>query len=308
MTPANNDPINKMLKPGKQQQIIALWSVVCLLGAIQATKRQKYFVDFDILLIEVAYMKDKFIESAKEVLGRAQHILVLSGAGLSTEAGIPDFRSKNGLYSLDFHGYNPETILSHSFYIDHTELFYDYLRTRLNFAGILPDESYLLLAKLEAAGKTFAVLTQNIDSLHLAAGSSNVIELHGSLDRFYCDQCGRTYPARAVMKPDGPIRCTCGGTIRPDVVLFDEDVPKIADAWVAAEQSDVLLVLGTSLLVYPVAHIPQLFLESKKPVIIINRDPTPFSLNSNVIEINGEISTTLKKLFPDYFEAEPEEY
>lgn len=253
-------------------------------------------------------IKDKFIESAKDVLAKAHHILVLSGAGLSTEAGIPDFRSKNGLYSVDFHGYNPETILSHSFYIDHADLFYDYLRTRLNYTGILPDDSYILLAKLEQAGKISAVLTQNIDSLHLEAGSDNVIELHGSLKRFYCDHCAKVYPAEDVMKPDSPVRCDCGGSIRPDVVLFDEDVPKITDAWSAAGEADVLLVLGTSLLVYPVAYIPQLFLDHKKPVIIINRDPTPFSLNSNVIEINGEIGATLKKLFPDYFEPEPEDY
>lgn len=251
-------------------------------------------------------MKDKFIESAKAILEKAGNILVLSGAGLSTEAGIPDFRSKNGLYNVDFHGYNPETILSHSFYRDHTALFYEYLRTRLNYTGIRPDESYQLLAKLGQAGKISAVLTQNIDSLHLDAGSANVIELHGSLKRFYCAQCGKAYPPEAIMELDAPVVCDCGGSIRPDVVLYDEDVPKIADAWIAADQADALLVLGTSLLVYPVAYLPQLFLDHKKPVVIINRDPTPYALNSGVVEINGEIGATLKKLFPTFFEPDPD--
>lgn len=255
-------------------------------------------------------MNDKYIESAKKSLDQAEKILVLSGAGLSTEAGIPDFRSKNGLYSVSFHGHSPETVLSHRFYKRNPEQFYEYLRTRLNYTGARPDGSYELLAQLEKAGKIAAILTQNIDSLHLDAGSQHVIELHGSLKRFYCDQCGRLYSASDQMKPDGSVYCDCGGIIRPDVVLYDEDVPKIADAWIAADQADLLLVLGTSLLVYPVASIPQLFLDRKKPVVIINRDPTPYSLHSGVTEINGEIGLTLKKLFPQYFEQteDPDEY
>lgn len=250
-------------------------------------------------------MKDKYIESARTKLENARHILVLSGAGLSTEAGIPDFRSKNGLYSQDFHGYSPETILSHRFYTEHTDLFYEYLRTRLNYTGIAPDASYNLLARLGQEGRILTILTQNIDSLHLEAGSPEVIELHGTLKRFYCDHCHRVYPAEEVLKAGGAVHCVCTGTIRPDVVLYDEDVPKMAEAWTAVDGADVLLVLGTSLLVYPVAYIPQLFLDQQKPVIIINRDPTPYALHSGVTEINGEIGATLRQLFPAYFEPAP---
>lgn len=253
-------------------------------------------------------MKDKFIERAKTQLENASRILVMSGAGLSTEAGIPDFRSKNGLYSVDFHGHNPETILSHSFYLNDTDLFYEYLRSRLNCTGILPDDSYRLLAKLEDEGRIQGVITQNIDSLHLEAGSRQVIELHGTLKRWYCDKCGQPYDAALMMQPETSPHCTCGGIIRPDVVLFDESVPHIADAWLAADQADLLLVLGTSLLVYPAAHLPTLFLEKQLPVIIINRDPTPYAFSRGVTEINGEIGATLKKIFPAYFPEEAESF
>lgn len=249
----------------------------------------------------VKKMIDKFIKTAQDRVAEASRILVMSGAGLSTEAGIPDFRSKNGLYSMDFHGHDPQNILSHSFYLNNTKLFYEYLRTKLNLTDIKPDDSYHLLAKLEKEGHVQGIITQNIDSLHLEAGSSNVIELHGTLKRWYCDQCGVKYEAKRMMEPDISPNCECGGIIRPDVVLFDESVPHIQDAWQAAEEADLLLVLGTSLLVYPAAHIPTIFLEKDLPVVIINRDPTPYALARGVTEINGEIGATLKQIFPTYF-------
>lgn len=249
----------------------------------------------------VKKMIDKFIKTAQDRVAEASRILVMSGAGLSTEAGIPDFRSKNGLYSMDFHGHDPQTILSHSFYLNNTKLFYEYLRTKLNLTDIKPDDSYHLLAKLEEEGRVQGIITQNIDSLHLEAGSTNVIELHGTLKRWYCDQCGVKYEAKRMMEPDISPNCECGGIIRPDVVLFDESVPHIQDAWQAAEEADLLLVLGTSLLVYPAAHIPTIFLEKDLPVVIINRDPTPYALARGVTEINGEIGATLKQIFPTYF-------
>ncbi len=254
----------------------------------------------------VQHLKDKFIEMARTRLADASRILVMSGAGLSTEAGIPDFRSKNGLYSVNFHGHSPETILSHSFYLNEPDLFYEYLRTRLNCSGILPDESYQLLARLEETGKVAGIITQNIDSLHREAGSRNVIELHGSLKRSYCDKCETPYSGPDLMDPATSFRCQCGGIFRPDVVLFDENVPQIGDAWLAADQADLLLVLGTSLVVYPAAQLPTLFLDKGLPVIIINRDPTPYALSRGVIEINGEIGATLKQLFPDYFDPIPD--
>lgn len=243
-------------------------------------------------------MKELMAE-AKLKVDRAGRILVLSGAGLSTESGVPDFRSPNGLYSVDFHGYDPEVILSHRFYKQHTDLFYEYLRTRLNYTDIQPGISYRILADLEKSGRILGVLTQNIDSLHLTAGSHNVVELHGSLASYYCEKCGRQLDARTMMAEAASYQCACGGTIRPDVVLYDESVPKISDALAMAEQADLLLVLGTSLLVYPVAHIPMILLERDIPVVIINRDPTPYAGHRGVTEINGEIGTVLRELFPE---------
>lgn len=241
--------------------------------------------------------KDKYIVKARELIRNAKNIMVLSGAGLSTEAGIPDFRSKGGLYSHDFHGYNPETVLSHSFYLNNPELFWEYLRTELNYTDIKPSESYKLIAELEKEGRVKAVVTQNIDSLHPDAGSKNIIEIHGTLKKCFCDTCGKEYPYKDMMKKDTPVYCTeegCRGIIRPAVVLYDEDVPLMKDVIIAAEECDLLLVLGTSLLVYPVAYIPQLFLESGKEVIIINRDETPYAMAKGVTEINSSIGTALK--------------
>lgn len=241
------------------------------------------------------------IKQVSAILEKAKRILVLSGAGLSTESGIPDFRSPNGLYSVDFHGMNPERILSHRFFNDHTDLFYQYMRERLNYKGIQPDASYQLLAALEKDSRILAILTQNIDSLHIFAGSEKVVELHGSLARFYCDGCDKVYDASHMMTETVSYSCTCGGTIRPDVVLYDESVPKMNEAWRLAQEADLLLVLGTSLVVYPVGHIPQLFLDKGCPVVIINRDPTPYARKPGVSEINGEIGASLKALFPAYF-------
>lgn len=243
----------------------------------------------------------ELLAQAKLKVDQARRILVLSGAGLSTESGVPDFRSPNGLYSVDFHGYNPEVILSHSFYKNRTDLFYEYLRTRLNYTDIKPGISYRVLADLEQRGRIKGVLTQNIDSLHLAAGSQHVVELHGTLASYSCEQCGKHIDAKTMMDEHTPYHCDCGGTIRPDVVLYDESVPKISDALDMAEDADLLLVLGTSLLVYPVAHIPQILLERDLPVVIINRDPTPYADYRGVTEINGEIGTALRALFPESY-------
>ncbi len=237
-------------------------------------------------------------DKARKLLQNARNIMVLSGAGLSTEAGIPDFRSSNGLYANKFHGHSPETVLSHSFYLNQPELFWEYLRTSLNYSGIQPDDSYRLIAQLEQEGRVQTVVTQNIDSLHLAAGSKHVIEIHGTLKRCYCEQCGQEYPYEQLVNGDISPVCSCRGSIRPDVVLYDEDVPQIVDAVMAAETADLLLVLGTSLLVYPVASIPRLFLERALPVIIINRDKTPYHGAFNVLEINDALGSTLKYLFP----------
>ncbi|MFB0917468.1 MAG: NAD-dependent protein deacylase [Clostridiaceae bacterium] len=242
------------------------------------------------------FEKDKAVKLIKE----AKNIMVLSGAGLSTEAGIPDFRSKNGLYSHNFHGYRPETVLSHSFYNENPDLFWEYMKTKLNYTDNGPDDSYKLLAKLEQSGKIKAIVTQNIDSLHYEAGSKNVIEVHGTLKKCYCDSCLKEYSYSDLVNGLISYKCSCGGNIRPDVVLFDEDVPKIYNAVIEADKCDLLLVLGTSLVVYPVASIPRIFLEKNHPVIIINRDETPYHGVGNVTEINDSLGSTLKYIFSDY--------
>lgn len=239
------------------------------------------------------------IEKAKKYIKNASKIMVLSGAGLSTEAGILDFRSKNGLYSKNFHGYNPESILSYSFYNSQPELFWDYLRENLNYVGIKPDYSYKKLAQLEEEGKISSIVTQNIDSLHLDAGSKNVIEVHGSLKRCYCDLCGKEYSYEYMMDKNVNSNCevdNCKGTIRPDIVLYEEDVPKLISVYTEAEKADLLLVLGTSLKVYPIAQLPMTFINRGLPVIIINRDTTPYINAPNVVEINESIGDTLKKI------------
>lgn len=241
-------------------------------------------------------MLSPLMERAKEKITAAHRILVMSGAGLSTEAGIPDFRSQDGLYSVNFHGYAPERILSHSFYQNHHQLFMDYLRSHLNYGHLSPDKTYETLAEMEARGKVLGIVTQNIDSFHSRAGSKNVVELHGSLARFYCDACHKPYDGNVIMEATSPINCDCGGKIRPDVVLFDEMVPEIERAFQLAGEADLLLVLGTSLTVYPAAALPQLFIRNNRPVVIINRDVTPYATFPNVIEINAEIGSTIQDL------------
>lgn len=243
---------------------------------------------------------DKYIGLARDLIKKSNNIMILSGAGLSTEAGIPDFRSDGGLYSKKFHGYNPELILSNSFFYNNTDLFYEYLRSHLNYSNIGPDKSYQLLAKIEEEGKIRSLVTQNIDSLHRKAGSKNLIEIHGTLGRFYCDTCHKEYDPSEMMEDGIAYKCNkegCKGTIRPDVVLYDEEVYLLKNAIMEISSCDLLLVLGTSLRVYPVASIPEFFLAQGKNVIIINRDPTPLSMVKGVIEINNSIGDTLPKIF-----------
>ena len=233
---------------------------------------------------------------ARRALAAPTRIAVLTGAGMSTEAGVPDFRSPDGLYAHDFHGLHPETVLSIDFLEAEPERFFEYLRTRLAFRAE-PDESYRMLADLEAQGRVVAVVTQNIDGLHLAAGSRRVIEAHGTLARFSCAQCGRPFDAAAQMRPETPIRCACGGIVRPEVVLYGEGLAELDAAFAVVDEADALLVLGTSLLVYPVAAIPQLFVQAGKPVVIVNREATPVNGDAGVIEINAGIGATLRQLF-----------
>lgn len=237
------------------------------------------------------------VDRARSILADANRIAVLTGAGMSTESGIPDFRSPGGLYSRNQTALPPEYLLSHDCLVEQPELFFDYLRTQLNFGTVEPDASYRMLAELERVGCVSGVVTQNIDGLHSTAGSQRVIEAHGSLARFYCSGCGRSADAAKQMRAEVSYRCECGGLLRPDVVLYGEALPAIDEAFDVVEESDALLVLGTSLVVYPIAAIPQLFLRAGKSVVIVNRDRTQYAGLPNVIELNASIGATLPQLF-----------
>ncbi|WP_311478609.1 NAD-dependent protein deacylase [uncultured Gulosibacter sp.] len=242
-------------------------------------------------------MSDK-LTRARQTLAAAEQIAVLTGAGMSTEASIPDFRSTTGLYSRRS-DYPPEYLLSINCLDTHPELFFDYVRTNLNFQGVQPDAAYRLLAKLEQRGRVSGIITQNIDGLHAAAGSQRVLEAHGSLARFYCTDCGRGADATEQLRPQVPFRCDCGGLLRPDVVLYGEALPNVDAAFELADDADALLVLGTSLVVYPIAAIPQRCLTLGKPVVIVNRDATGYEHVDGVIELHTSIGDTLPRLFAD---------
>lgn len=203
-----------------------------------------------------------------------QNIVFFGGAGVSTESGIPDFRSVDGLYHQKFK-YPPETMLSHTFYEQHTAEFFDFYRQKLIVHGAKPNAAHLRLAKLEREGKLKAVVTQNIDGLHQAAGSRTVYELHGSVLRNHCMRCGRAYGVEAVAEAAGIPRCACGGIIKPDVVLYEEglDQQTVEGAVHAIARADCLIVAGTSLSVYPAAGFIRYF--QGEHFVLINRDPTP---------------------------------
>lgn len=240
----------------------------------------------------------KSIEKAKKLIEKSERIVVLSGAGLSTAAGIPDFRSKGGLYSKNFKGYNPEEILSYWFLYDQPDLFYEYIRENFSYKNIRPTKVYEYIASLEKKGKLIAIATQNIDGLHQAAGSKNVYEVHGNLVDFYCPNCNRRYDGKAMLK-NHKIWCECGGLIRPDVVLFGEAIKEMGPVFKYLNEADLLLVLGSSLKVFPIAYLPQEFIRLKKPVIIINKEYLGFE-GENVVEINDAIEDVFYEIFDDY--------
>ena len=192
----------------------------------------------------------------EELIAKSSNIVFFGGAGVSTESGIPDFRSVDGLYHQKY-DYPPETILSHTFFEQHTEEFYKFYRDKLIVKNARPNAAHLRLARLEAQGKLKAVITQNIDGLHQAAGSKNVFELHGSTLRNYCTRCGKFYPVDFIAESTGVPRCSCGGIVKPDVVLYEEglDEATLVGAIQAIEVADLLIVGGTSLAVYPAAGL-----------------------------------------------------
>lgn len=217
---------------------------------------------------------DKIAELRK-IIKESENIVFFGGAGVSTESGIPDFRSVDGLYNTQY-DYPPETILSHSFYMRKTEEFYRFYKNKMLFLDAKPNKAHLKLAKWEIEGKLKAIITQNIDGLHQAAGSKNVLELHGSVLRNYCERCHTFYDVKYVKNYDGIPKCKfCGGCIKPDVVLYEEGLEDtvIRKAVEAIRHADTLIIGGTSLAVYPAAGLIDYFNGEK--LILINKSPTP---------------------------------
>ena len=234
------------------------------------------------------------IRQLQDMINESNRIVFFGGAGVSTESNIPDFRSADGLYKQKYR-YSPEQIVSHSFFMQHTEEFYDFYKEKMMFLDAKPNKAHLKLAELEAAGKLTAVITQNIDGLHQAAGSKNVLELHGSIHRNYCMRCKKQYSARFVKESKGIPTCDCGGTIRPDVVLYEEGLDNqiIQKSIRAISEADMLIIGGTSLVVYPAAGFIDYF--HGKYLVLINKDATPRDVGAT-LTIHEPIGEVLDRI------------
>lgn len=227
------------------------------------------------------------IEQLRTWVKESNNIVFFGGAGVSTESGIPDFRSVDGLYHQQY-DYPPETILSHTFYRRMPEEFYRFYRAKMLCLDAKPNAAHLKLAQWEREGKLKAVVTQNIDGLHQAAGSKVVLELHGSVLRNYCEKCGKFYDAQYILHSDGVPVCECGGSIKPDVVLYEEglDQKTLTDAIRYISEADVLIVGGTSLAVYPAAGLLDYYKGNK--LVLVNKTPTPKDSMADLI-VQGSI-------------------
>lgn len=230
-------------------------------------------------------------ETLKQWLSESENIVFFGGAGVSTESKIPDFRSTDGLYNQQY-AYPPETILSHTFYMRRPEEFYRFYRNKMLFPNAEPNRAHKALAKLEKMGKLKAVVTQNIDGLHQKAGSKEVLELHGSVLRNHCTRCGKFYGLDAILNSTGVPKCTCGGTIKPDVVLYEEglDSETIEKSVNYIANADVLIIGGTSLTVYPAAGLIDYYRGHK--LILINKSVTPMDSRADLV-ISGPIGEVL---------------
>ena len=237
---------------------------------------------------------DKQLENLRQTLAQAKSIVFFGGAGVSTESGLPDFRSANGLYRLKF-AFPPEVMLSHSFFFSHTREFFDFYMAIILNLEARPNAAHFKLAGLEAAGRLAAVITQNIDGLHQAAGSRTVLELHGSVHRNYCLHCQAFHDAATVAKATGIPYCRCGGLIKPDVVLYEEGLDQAVFAAASAQlrQADVLIVGGTSLAVYPAASLVRHFRGNH--LILINKEASSLDSEATLI-LRGPIGEILAQV------------
>lgn len=236
------------------------------------------------------------IEKLQEIIDASDNIVFFGGAGVSTESGIPDFRSESGIFkSLEKYGDTPERLVSHSYYLEHTDKFFSYYKDCLIFPEAEPNPAHYTLARLEKEGKLKAIITQNIDGLHQKAGSKNVLELHGSVYRNYCEICKKEYDLNFILESEGIPHCTCGGIIKPDVVLYEEalDMNILNKSAQYIMSADTLIVGGTSLVVYPAARLINYF--KGKNLVLINKSKTDYDLLASLV-INEAIGETLNKI------------
>ncbi len=234
------------------------------------------------------------LDTLKTWVSEAKHIVFFGGAGVSTESGIPDFRSVDGLYHQKF-DYPPETIISHSFFVRKPEYFYNFYREKMLPLGFEPNVTHKVLARWEQEGSLDAVVTQNIDGLHQKAGSKKVFELHGSVLRNYCTRCGKSYSAEFIKHSKGVPLCDCGAIVKPDVVLYEEalDEDCMTGAVNAIARADLLIVAGTSLTVYPAAGLLRYF--RGKHLVLINRDETPYDDEADLV-LHDSLGDVFKEL------------
>ena len=234
------------------------------------------------------------MEDLKEIINKSKSVVFFGGAGVSTESGIPDFRSKDGLYNQKYK-YPPEEILSHTFFMNNTDEFYKFYKDKMNSLKYKPNITHIKLAELEKIGKIKAIVTQNIDGLHQKAGSKKVLELHGSVHRNYCMKCGKFYDAEYVFNSESNQKCSCGGIIKPDVVLYEENLNEdiLDEAIMQISNCDTLIVGGTSLTVYPASGLIRFYKGNK--LILINKDKTPYDKLANFV-INDSLGNVFKNL------------
>lgn len=235
------------------------------------------------------------MKTLQQIIDESSRIVFFGGAGVSTESGIPDFRSVDGLYNQKY-DVPPETILSHTYFVRHTEEFYRFYRDKMLCLDAMPNKAHLKLAEMESKGKLKSVITQNIDGLHQKAGSKTVRELHGSVLRNYCQKCHKSFSAEFILNSSGIPTCDCGGVIKPDVVLYEEglDDETVSNALMDIQSADTLIIAGTSLTVYPAAGFIRYF--RGENIVLINRDTTPMDsiatliIRDKVGEVLGEIA------------------
>ncbi|MBO5279497.1 MAG: NAD-dependent protein deacylase [Lachnospiraceae bacterium] len=237
------------------------------------------------------------LNTFKKWITESDNIVFFGGAGVSTESKIPDFRSVDGLYNQEY-DYPPEQILSHSFFVRNPLEFYRFYRNKMLFLDAEPNMAHKMLVRLEEQGKLKAVVTQNIDGLHQKAGSKNVLELHGSVLRNYCEYCGKFYTAEYILHSEGIPHCSCGGRIKPDVVLYEEGLDNdiVSKAVSSISKADVLIVGGTSLTVYPAAGLVDYYRGNK--LILINKTVTALDKNADLL-INDSIGKVFASLLPE---------